>query len=967
MEDNFIDEISEKAKLLQNIVSKNQLNSCVSKLSLSARGIPHGKDFHFYNNFDDCMSNVLIVDENAEKIIKKIGEASELWPGRDLGFGVECSEMDVEGDEWLVNVNDEVFELIDSSIDEFKDVRKKGEESGVGVRGDDGFKVVCGKRGRRGGEGEGSGSGVRRSEEGGVKVQVATKVKQKIPFHIPTLKKPQDEYKIIVNNVNKPFEHVLLEKCEDGRRIHPLEKFSASDFVDGDETKIEPVEPPPLERTPFKFIEEVKDLKALAAKLRKVDEFAVDLEHNQYRSFQGLTCLMQISTRSEDFVIDTLKLKVQIGPYLREFFKDPTKRKVLHGADHDVLWLQRDFGIYICNMFDTGQASRVMNLERFSLEYLLNHFCGVKANKEYQNADWRLRPLPPIMLRYAREDTHYLLYIYDLMRLRLRSLAADAQCPGTSLSEVYNRSYNICMSLYEKELLTDQSFRSIYAVRGAGLSAQQLAVVAGLCEWRDIVARAEDESTGFILPNRTLVEIATEMPLTTSKLRRFVRSKHSYVERNLASIVNVIRCSMRNSAAFEAAAEELKAVPKVVPEPEHKSETIENHEALSEVDNIETSISPRLYSYSEQDPTKESPDSLDENENIETEIDVYNASALKHEGSKERESTPISPIIAGASVEVLKKPSRTFGALLGNSLKRKLRPDKREPEQMKLEHIKSEVSLPFHHFKTTKEQVQENMDCSAKKSEFQLKLSHPKEPTPAVEEPASLEVSLCEEAERTSGRPSSPLIVSHPEEPTPATQEPALLMEFPLCEEPACASEGPDMQPELSLREEPVPATSSKMEEVISLDSDDEPSPNSIAILAENGMEQMEDNGGASEEFDEEDDAMSISHMASNFQECFQSIKETRYDYGQKSRDHESHAPLKPFDYETARKQVKYGEVSTGSSRGRKADEIRGKIGQGHRNGGSAISQNDEVTQDLPQGKRRQAFPASGNRSASFR
>lgn len=54
----------------------------------------------------------------------------------------------------------------------------------------------------------------------------------------------------------------------------------------------------------------------------------VDLEHNQYRSFQGLTCLMQISTRTEDFVIDTLKLRVHIGPHLRELFKDPTKRKV---------------------------------------------------------------------------------------------------------------------------------------------------------------------------------------------------------------------------------------------------------------------------------------------------------------------------------------------------------------------------------------------------------------------------------------------------------------------------------------------------------------------------------------------------------------------------------------------------------------------------------------------------------------
>jgi hypothetical protein len=28
----------------------------------------------------------------------------------------------------------------------------------------------------------------------------------------------------------------------------------------------------------------------------------------------------------------------------------------MHGADRDIVWLQRDFGIYVCNLFDTGQV-----------------------------------------------------------------------------------------------------------------------------------------------------------------------------------------------------------------------------------------------------------------------------------------------------------------------------------------------------------------------------------------------------------------------------------------------------------------------------------------------------------------------------------------------------------------------------------------------------------------------------------
>ena len=65
--------------------------------------------------------------------------------------------------------------------------------------------------------------------------------------------------------------------------------------------------------------------------------------------------------------------------------------KVMHGADWDVQWLQRDFGIYVVNLFDTGQASRVLNLPRYSLSFLLQYCCNVQADKQYQLADWRIR------------------------------------------------------------------------------------------------------------------------------------------------------------------------------------------------------------------------------------------------------------------------------------------------------------------------------------------------------------------------------------------------------------------------------------------------------------------------------------------------------------------------------------------------------------------------------------------------
>ncbi|XP_028766878.1 protein RRP6-like 2 [Neltuma alba] len=469
---------------------------------------------------------------------------------------------------WLVNVKEEASERFDVPLDDCQRIGKREQETGHSTstvtNSENGFQLFCGKKGKGGSPLE-SGKEVELDSSSASAVKVAkedritTVPKLKVPFHIPTIRRPQDEYNIMVNNSNQPFEHVWLQRSDDGQKfIHPLEKLSALDFVDKDCGDVGPIKPPSVDCTPFKVVKDVKDLKELAAKLHAVKEFAVDLEHNQYRSFQGMTCLMQISTRTEDFAIDTLKLRIHVGPYLREVFKDHAKRKVMHGADRDVLWLQRDFGIYICNLFDTGQASRVLKLERNSLEYLLHHYCGVTANKEYQHADWRLRPLPNQMLRYAREDTHYLLYIYDLMRMKLFGLSKDPQNSDNPLLEVYKLSYDVCMQLYEKELLTENSFLYIYGLHGAGFNAQQLAVVSGLYQWRDIVARAEDESTGYVLPNKTLLEIAKQMPVTKGKLQKLMKSKHPYVERNYDSIVSIIMHSLQNASAFEAVAQKLE-------------------------------------------------------------------------------------------------------------------------------------------------------------------------------------------------------------------------------------------------------------------------------------------------------------------------------------------------------------------------------------------------------------------------
>lgn len=167
---------------------------------------------------------------------------------------------------------------------------------------------------------------------------------------------------------------------------------------------------------------------------------------------------MQISTREKDYIIDTLTLREDLH-ILNEVFTNPDVVKIFHGADSDIEWLQRDLSLYIVNMFDSHQAAKRLGLARLSLAYLLKHYCKVEADKTFQLADWRVRPLPDELIMYARKDTHYLLYIYDVMKNELIKMGHGQK---NILTSVYQSSTEICKKKYIKPRILPDSHLELY-------------------------------------------------------------------------------------------------------------------------------------------------------------------------------------------------------------------------------------------------------------------------------------------------------------------------------------------------------------------------------------------------------------------------------------------------------------------------------------------------------------------------
>ena len=317
-----------------------------------------------------------------------------------------------------------------------------------------------------------------------------------------------------------------------------------------------------FKNTDFKYIDTAEELENLASKLASVRLVAIDLENHSLHSYQGFLCLMQISTRTEDFIVDCLALREEIGPVLGPMFADEKIVKVMHGARSDIVWLQRDHGIYLVNLFDTGHAARVLALPSFGLAYLLQHFCNYKTDKRYQMADWRVRPLPEHLVEYARADTHFLLYIYDRLKIDLSSrnsvpehlkLELKPGFPQGPMGQVLAHSNRTSLLLYEKPVFTETTYLDYYAKqKDATFTSRQLAVFAGLYAWRDARARDLDESPEAVLAKRQLMDLArgSESQQAATLVAKVCNRKVNVAKSCMKELCLVIESSLEQDISY---------------------------------------------------------------------------------------------------------------------------------------------------------------------------------------------------------------------------------------------------------------------------------------------------------------------------------------------------------------------------------------------------------------------------------
>jgi ribonuclease D len=249
---------------------------------------------------------------------------------------------------------------------------------------------------------------------------------------------------------------------------------------------------------PVEIITNSVQLDGAVRRMLESQAIAVDTESNSRHHYPEQLCLIQIATRNNVYIIDTIILK-DIGP-LQKVLADDTIMKIIHGADYDVRSIDRHCGFRIHNLYDTYIAARFAGIAEVGLAALIRDLLSVDIvkSKRLQTADWGRRPLSKEAIDYAGSDVLHLMALQEILSKRLDVLGRT-----TWVAEEFARLQEVRYTAPDIE----NAFRSI---KGAeSLDGRGLAVLRSLFLFREQEALRRHRPPFFVMPDEILVALST--------------------------------------------------------------------------------------------------------------------------------------------------------------------------------------------------------------------------------------------------------------------------------------------------------------------------------------------------------------------------------------------------------------------------------------------------------------------------
>jgi len=236
------------------------------------------------------------------------------------------------------------------------------------------------------------------------------------------------------------------------------------------------------------------------------DWVSIDTEFVRERTYAPLLCLIQMTGGGQASCIDPLAVE-DLSP-LGELLADPARSKIFHSCRQDLEALDTRLAVRARNLYDTQLAAAFCGYgDQVGYALLVESICAVQLAKAHTRADWSRRPLPPAELQYAVEDVQFL----HPIRRQLDRLLEQKGCLEWHRTE--------CAHAADPANHRFDPDTAWLKLKGAArLDAVGQTCAKKLMRWREHEARERNLPRGWVMADRTLIDICRKRPNTPPKL-----------------------------------------------------------------------------------------------------------------------------------------------------------------------------------------------------------------------------------------------------------------------------------------------------------------------------------------------------------------------------------------------------------------------------------------------------------------
>lgn len=277
----------------------------------------------------------------------------------------------------------------------------------------------------------------------------------------------------------------------------------------------------------YRLISTTDDLPELIAAIESADLVGMDTEFVAEDCYRPDLCLLQVSTRSEVFIVDPRT--IDDLSVIWQLFVDGGRKVVVHAGREEILFAYRSTGKSISTLFDVQLALGLLGGE-FPASYgkLLQRVLGEIVPKGETRTDWRKRPLSTAQLDYAALDVLHLPQLHDALSADLAKLGRLQWLED----ELIRRQANLIETQVQEGWHRMSGVQSLYG--------KQLGIVRELWTWRDQRAEQKNMPARRVLRDDLIIELAKRGSSDVKKIAHIRGLHHPGFQRFIPEIADCV-------------------------------------------------------------------------------------------------------------------------------------------------------------------------------------------------------------------------------------------------------------------------------------------------------------------------------------------------------------------------------------------------------------------------------------------